>query len=324
MIDFKLLDLARAVTNGHRLSAAEQNLLLELPCEETERLIPGAQLLRRTFFNSNISVCSIANAKSGRCPEDCAFCAQSVHHQAETRYYPLKSPDKLAETGRKTVSQGAGKFSLVTSGRGLDPKELNKVAQAVSEMAAGGIYTCASLGVLSAGQLLALKKSGLNRYHHNLETAPGFFSRVCTTHDFSERVNTVRLARQAGLSVCSGAVFGMGESDAQVMELALTLRELGVDAVPVNFLVPIPGTPLENMPRISPMRCLKIICLLRYMLPDKEIIVCGGRLENLGELHPLIFMAGASGIMTGNYLTRKGRDAQADLQLIRDLELTPV
>ncbi len=323
MIDFKLFDLAWAVADGHRLTPSEQKLLLELPYEETDRLMPGAQLLRRTFFGSNISVCSIANAKSGRCPEDCVFCAQSVHYRAKAQYYPLKSPVQLAETGRKTVSQGVGRFSLVTSGRGLGPNELHKVALAVSDMAAEGIYTCASLGVLSAEQLLTLKKSGLNRYHHNLETAPGFFSRICTTHEFSERVHTVRLARQADLSVCSGAVFGLGESDAQVMELALTLRELEVDAVPVNFLVTIPGTPLEKMTRISPLRCLKIICLLRYMLPDKEIIICGGRVENLGELQPLIFMAGASGVMTGNYLTREGRDARADLKLIRDLGLNP-
>ncbi len=317
------LDLAKRVLDGHSPSPAEQKRLADLPCSQISRLFPGSAVLRRNFSGSTISVCSITNAKSGRCSEDCAFCAQSARYLSRTESYPLKDPLELADMGKRNAAMGVERFSVVTSGRGLSPDEVQNVATAVQDMAARGVHACASLGVLAKEQLDLLKKAGLKRYHHNLETAPGFFSRICTTHDFSLRVHTVRAAREAGLSVCSGAVFGLGESDAHVLELALVLKELDVDAVPVNFLVPVTGTPLENANYLSPYRCLKIIAILRYMLPHKEIIVCGGRMENLGVFHPLIFLAGASGVMTGNYLTRSGRSIKEDLQLIKDLGLVP-
>ncbi len=317
------LDLALKTAQGYILTDAEQKTLLELPYQETYRLFPGAELLRRNFCADKIKICAITNAKSGRCSEDCAFCAQSAHHNTSISRYPLKAPGQMSLEGRNMASQGVTRFSLVTSGKGLEAEEVQQVCQVIRELASQGISPCASLGVLHKEQLQDLKDAGLNRYHHNLETAPGFFPSICTTHDYSQRTDTVRLARNTGLSVCSGAVFGLGESDVHVLELALVLKELAVDAVPVNFLVPIPGTPLENNDQLTPLRCLKIICILRYMLPRQEIIICGGRLENLGELHPLVFMAGASGLMTGNYLTRQGRVVAEDMQMITDLGLEP-
>lgn len=315
-------DLAGSIASGHMPTPEELDHLLSASYTRASELFPGASMLREKYFGRKISLCTITNAKSGKCSEDCAFCAQSSFHGTAQEYF-LKSWSELAEIGESAAGTSQSRFSLVTSGRSLNSGEIQEIAKAVRRLANNGVRTCASLGILKAADFDLLKQAGLDRYHHNLETAPGFFPKICTTHDIADRIQTVNEARQAGLSVCSGGVFGLGETDAQVVEMALTLKKLDVDAVPVNFLIPIPGTPLENVPRITPLRCLKIISMLRYVLPEKEIIVCGGRIENLGELHPFVFMAGASGVMTGNYLTRTGRTMDEDKRLIRDLGLEP-
>ena len=314
-------DLARAVASGDIPAAEDLERLLSLPYTRVNSLLPGADMLRRKYFENKISLCTITNAKSGKCGEDCAFCAQSAYHGAYAEEYPLRKGRELAEIGKSVAGSAIKRFSMVTSGRSVNSDEIQEIAAAARELEGSGVRACASLGILESADLDHLKRAGLERYHHNLETAPRFFPRICTTHDIGERIRTVNNAKQAGLSVCSGGVFGIGETDADVVELAQLLRNLDVDAVPVNFLVPVPGTPLENMPRLTPLRCLKIISLIRYIIPDKEIIICGGRIENLRELHPFIFMAGASGIMTGNYLTTKGRTLEEDTRLIRDLGL---
>lgn len=314
-------ELARAIASGHSMAPEELSCLLSLPYTQVKSLFPGADMLRARSFSNKISLCTITNAKSGQCTEDCAFCAQSAHHRASNSY-PLKKWPELAETGKGAAGSSAIKrFSMVTSGKSLKPDEIQEIVQATRELVNNNIRTCASLGILETSDLDQLKKAGLERYHHNLETAPGFFPKICTTHNIAQRIQTVNKAKQAGLSVCSGGVFGLGETDAHVVELAQILKDLNVDAVPINFLIPIPGTPLENIRGLTPLRCLKIICLIRYIIPEAEIIICGGRVENLRELHPFIFMAGASGIMTGNYLTRKGRSLRDDLELIRDMGL---
>ncbi len=313
-------DLAESIASGHLPTSEELDHLLSIPYTQTTVLFPGAGMLREKYFGRKISLCTITNAKSGKCSEDCAFCAQSSFH-GTAQEYPLKSWSELAEIGECAAGNSQSRFSMVTSGRSLSSGEIQEIARAIRRLAENNVQTCASLGILKEADFHLLKKAGLQRYHHNLETAPSFFPKICTTHDIADRIRTVSQAGKAGLSVCSGGVFGLGETDAQVVELALTLKKMDVDAVPVNFLVPIPGTPLENTPAITALRCLKIISLLRYILPEKEIIVCGGRIENLGELHPFIFMAGASGVMTGNYLTRTGRTMDEDKRLIRDLGL---
>jgi biotin synthase len=314
-------ELAQRVASGSMPTKKDLDRLLSLPYPRVSSLFEGADMLRQKYFGNKISLCTITNAKSGKCGEDCAFCAQSSHYQGKTEKYPLKKARELAETGKSVMGSDIKRFSMVTSGRAASPGEIREIAGAVRELSADKISTCASLGILESADLDHLKMAGLKRYHHNLETAHGFFPRICSTHDIAHRIQTVNKARQAGLSVCSGGIFGLGETDAQVVELALTLRDLDVDAVPVNFLVPIPGTPLENATRLTPLRCLKIISLIRHIIPDREIIICGGRIENLRELHPFIFMAGASGVMTGNYLTTSGRSLEEDVRLIRDLGL---
>ncbi|MFW5730828.1 MAG: biotin synthase BioB [Desulfonatronovibrionaceae bacterium] len=316
-------DLAEQICRGRVLSSHEAQRLLELPYTRTSELFPGTDLIRYSHFGKKVSICAITNAKSGRCSEDCAFCAQSGHHLSMVDEYPLKKAEELADLGKMAEGSGIRRFSMVTSGKGLTPEEIKEIGRAALEISSGRIRVCASLGVMEPQDLSFLKKSGVLRYHHNLETSPGFFPEICTTHNFSSRVDTVAAARKAGLSVCSGGVFGLGETDAQIVQLALILRDLKVDAVPLNFLIPVPGTPLENLSQLTPLRCLKIICLFRYLLPDREIIVCGGRMHNLRELHSMIFLAGASGVMTGDYLTRKGRSLGEDLELIRDLGLEP-
>lgn len=314
-------DLALKIASGHQLRQEELDKILDTPYTDVYKLLPGADMLRTRHSGKQISLCTITNAKSGRCSEDCAFCSQSGHHYGGALEYPLKKWGELADIGKSAAGSAVKRFSMVASGRTLSTPEVQEVARAIRELAENNISTCASLGMLGPAEFDILKNAGLERYHHNLETAPGFFQDICSTHSISERMQTIIAAKQTGLSVCSGGVFGLGETDTQVAELAQMLKELDVDAVPINFLIPIPGTPLENAPRITPLRCLKIISMMRYILPDKEIIICGGRIENLRELHSFVFMAGASSIMTGNYLTRKGRTLEEDTGLVRDLGL---
>jgi biotin synthase len=226
---------------------------------------------------------------------------------------------------REAEAMGSRRFSIVTSGKALTEKEFEEVIQAVRVVKKEtGLTPCASLGMLSQGRAHRLKEAGLSRFHHNLETAASFFPLICTTHQYEEDLDTLRSAKGAGLEVCSGGIFGLGESPEQRLELAFTLREMEVDSVALNFLNPIPGTPLEGVHTLPPLEILKFVALFRFIMPDRDIRVCGGREFGLRDLHPLIFWAGANGIMIGNYLTTMGRDHQADFQMIEDLGLEVV
>ena len=182
---------------------------------------------------------------------------------------------------------------------------------------------CASLGILDDADMKRLADAGVTRYHHNLETARSHFDSICTTHTYDERIDTIKAAQKAGMTICSGGIFGLGETDQQVLEMALELRSLNIDSAPLNFLTAIAGTPMEGQSSLTPLRCLKIIAIFRYVLGDKDILICGGREANLGVLHPMIFYAGASGLMTGNYLTTGGRQMENDLDMLRQLALVP-
>jgi biotin synthase len=277
-------------------------------------------LIRDHHHGQGIRLCAIVNAKSGRCAEDCAFCAQSAHHRTRIETYALMEPRQILHKAQEAEAMGAGRFSIVTSGKALTENELAKVVQALRLLKKEtGLRLCASLGMLAEEDAHQLKEAGLNRYHHNLETAPSFFPQICTTHRYEEDLDTLRCAREAGLEVCSGGIFGLGESPAQRVELAYTLREMEVDSVALNFLNPIPGTPLEGTETLTPLEILQSVALFRFILPGKDIRICGGREVGLRDLHPLVIWAGANGIMIGNYLTTKGRDHQADLQMIGDL-----
>jgi len=270
-----------------------------------------------------VILCSIINAKCGGCPEDCAFCSQSVHHQTDIASYPLLPSDEIIDTAKKAFSEGATEFSIVTSGRGIsEEKEISSLAETFSKFNENlNIPSCASLGLLDLDTALKFKAAGLKNYHHNLETAKSFFQNICSTHTYEESVDTVRIAKSAGFRVCSGGIFGMGESPRQRVELAFILKELDVDSIPMNFLNPIPGTPLESIPPLKPLEILKTIATYRFVFPKRDITICGGREINLRDLQALMFIAGANGTMLGNYLTTRGRASQEDLQMIKDLEL---
>ncbi len=313
------LHLAKTILSGVQPTENDFLALARTLPEHSLALCPGADLLRRHFFGNGIHLCAISNAKSGRCSENCAFCAQSASFPTASDCYPLLALDAMREQAELLSATPVHRYSYVTSGRGLSKQEIERVKQAISNVEQ--IEFCASFGILDADDFAVLQQSRVSRYHHNLETAPSFFSRICTSHTYAERIKTITLARQAGLSICCGGIFGLGESDEQVVEFGLQLQKLNVDAVPVNFLLPVKGTPLAGVNELTPGRCLKILALLRYMLPDKEIILCGGRKHNLAGMQQFAFFAGASGLMTGNYLTTQGQSLQDDLGLLASLGL---
>ena len=282
-----------------------------------------AGTLRERQFGRQVSLCVIINAKSGLCSEDCAFCSQAATARAGAPRYPLLSCEELVAAAQQAAAAGAARFSLVTAGRGIISRpEQKAVLEAVAAIRrATPIQVCVSLGIVDQGFLKELKAAGVYRYHHNLETAPSFFPRICTTHTFAERVATIEAAKKAGLAVCVGGIFGLGESVAQRWEMARSLKELEVEAIPLNFLHPLPGTGLEARPLLSPLEALKIIVAFRLFFPDRSLIICGGRQVTLRSLAPLIFAAGADALMTGDYLTTKGRLPEDDRQMLKDLGL---
>ncbi len=292
--------------------------LLELPLLELCFLADRA---REEGGRRRIELCAITNAKSGLCPEDCKFCAQSARHKAQAPIYPLKSREILVEEARRAKEMGAERFSIVTSGRALGWREVREVAEAVREIREKvGIKVCASLGMIEKEKLLFLKEAGLSRYHHNIETSPEYFPKVVTTHTLEEKLRVIRDAKEIGLEVCSGGIIGMGESWEDRVNMAFLLRELEVDSVPLNFLIPIKGTPFEHMELISAEDALRTVAIFRLILPDKAIRLCGGREKVLGDFQGLAFLAGADAMMIGGYLTVRGREAEEDRKLAREAE----
>lgn len=310
--------------SGSGICAPDALAVLRLPREALWRLLDVTEAVRRRFKGDGIRLCSIVNAKSGLCSEDCSFCSQSSRSKAEIPKYPLIDEEKIVAAARDAKRRGAREFSIVGSGLAMrNRRELVRVGNAVERIRDEvGLETCVSLGTLPADGIAYLMSRGLRSVHHNLETSRRFFPSVCTTHDYEEDVRAVRDAKAAGAWVCCGGIFGLGETDEDRVELAMTLRELGVDSIPVNFLNPVPGTPLEGKRDLTPITCLKIIAMMRLCHPAREIIVCGGREVNLRDLQSLMFAAGATGTMAGNYLTTCGRPAEEDIRMIRDLGLS--
>jgi biotin synthase len=309
--------------SGKGIRPEDALVVLGLPQSEIWRLLAVSERVRHRFKGDQIRLCSIVNAKSGLCSEDCAFCSQSSRSKASIEKYPLMEEDQIVMAARDAKQRGAREFSIVTSGVSMrSSRELDRVGKAIARIRSEvGLETCVSLGALSAENISFLLSRGLRSVHHNLETARGFFPSICTTHDYEEDIRAVRVAKAAGAWVCCGGIFGIGESAADRVELAMTLRELDVDSIPVNFLNPIEGTPLDGTSELAPFCCLKIIVMMRLCHPSREIIICGGREVNLRDLQGLIFAAGASGMMIGNYLTTSGRPAEDDLRMVKDLGL---
>ncbi|KRT72900.1 MAG: biotin synthase, biotin synthetase [Deltaproteobacteria bacterium CSP1-8] len=309
--------------SGEGIGAEDALAVLSLPQPDLWRLLDITEGVRRRFKGDGVRLCSIVNAKSGLCSEDCSFCSQSRRSKADIRKYPLIGEEEMVRAAREAKARGAREFSIVSSGLAMRNRgELERVGNAIERIRSEvGIETCVSLGTLSAEDVSYLLSRGLRSLHHNLETSRSFFPSMCTTHDYEEDVRAVREAKAAGAWVCCGGIFGIGETDLDRVELAMTLRELSVDSIPVNFLNPVPGTPVEGRRELTPFDCLKIIAMMRLVHPRREIIVCGGREVNLRDLQSLMFAAGATGTMAGNYLTTAGRPAEDDIRMIRDLGL---
>jgi biotin synthase len=283
-----------------------------------DQLCQQAAAIRRANFGDSVQLCVIENIRSGRCPMDCRFCSQSAHNPTEVDAYPLWDAPKLQSKMASAAAPGIDRLGLVTSGLSVADEELARIAQSIEKFKATGtkLSLCASFGQLNEAQLQALRDAGLTRYHHNLETSESFYPQICTTQSWSDRRATVERALRVGLEVCCGGLFGLGESWSDRIDLAITLRELGVKNIPLNFFTPHPKTPLGNRPLLDADEALRIIAVYRIMLPEATLRVCGGRPSVLGDREPEIFAAGANGIMTGDYLTSTGRSIESDRKMI--------
>lgn len=295
--------------------------LSEISGSEVFELFALSNKARINLRGGKIDLCSIINAKSGACLEDCSFCAQSAYSKTDIKVYPLIDKKKILEAAAAAKENGVRRFCIVTSGKKPSDSELNEICRFISDIKSSGLLPCATLGILGYDELKRLKDAGLHRYHHNLETSEAFFKEICTTHTYREKIKTIEAAKSLGFSICSGGIFGLGESWEDRIDMAFALKELGVDSVPVNFFAPVKGTRLEDKGLLNPLEALKIIAVYRLILPQCEIRVCGGRHAALRELHPYIFLAGADGFLMGNYLTTLGRDPMDDLRMIKDMGL---
>ncbi|MFA5928453.1 MAG: biotin synthase BioB [Candidatus Margulisiibacteriota bacterium] len=300
----------------------EEALSLLQSAEPEQELFPAASEIRELFHGKKIKICAISNAKSGKCSEDCSFCAQSAHYQTGVDIYPMKSCTALlneVETANKDYKVSS--FGLVTSGKTiLSTIELDALAETIRAYPSG-VKRCASLGCLSYEQCVKLKAAGLENLHHNLETAASFYPKICSTHSYQDRFETLKNARKAGLNICVGGIFGLGESLEQRVEFAFELLDIDPVGIPLNFLSPIPGTPLADMPLLAPVDALKIIAMFRFVHPKRTLRICGGREKVMQGMHNMIFKAGADAIMTGNYLTTTGRVPADDHKMITELGL---
>jgi len=294
--------------------------ILKASPEELYPLLTQAFKLKVKNFGNFIETCAIVNAKSGLCPSDCKFCAQSARFNVKVKTYPLLEEGELYAAALKAYERGINRFSFVISGISPTKEDLKAIGRVIEKLKAKNerFKVCASLGQLRREELKFLKECGLDRYHHNLETSREFYPKIATQQRWEDRLKTVERAKEVGLSTCCGGIFGLGESDEDVVSLAKTLKELQVDSVPVNFLHPIKGTPLEGANYLTPLKCLKILTALRFAMPKAQIRVCGGREYNLRELQPLALLP-VDSLMVGNYLTTKGRSLKDDAQMIKDL-----
>ncbi len=308
------------VLEGGSVNMKEIYPLLETKGPDIIELAAVANRVREEFNGNEIDLCSLLNAKSGRCPEDCGFCAQSAHYKTEALVYPMMDTNRIVEEAKKAQRKGTGRFCLITSGRELNDEEFETILRALDRIRRETTLDLdCSLGTLSKERAESLKKVGVTRYNHNVETAESHFPQICSTHSFRDRVKTIEVLKEQGFSICCGGIIGLGESPPQRLELAFSLRQLGIDCIPFNILNPRPGTPLEHSESIPPMEIIKTVSLFRLVLPKGTIKIAGGREANLRDLQSLALLAGANGLIVGNYLTTPGRNAEDDFRMIKDL-----
>jgi biotin synthase len=323
----KISGLTLRILGGEEISRPEADWLFELEkAADIFDLMAGANRLREHFKGNKIHLCSIVNAKAGACSEDCAFCAQSAFYQTSSPKYGFIDPEPVAEAAEEARRNGVTAVGLVAAWRGLNEgPRLDEVCDRIRQLAASGkTRPDASLGLIKSQRVAdRLKEAGLECYGHNLESSRRFFPSHCITHTYDDRLQTISHLKKAGLKICSGGIIGMGETRQDRCDLAFALKEVGANVVPINILNPIKGTPFENMPPLAPLEILKTIACFRFILPRQEIMIAGGRTLNLRDLQSMIFTAGASALMVGNYLTTLNQPMERDLQMLKDLGLDP-
>ncbi|MPM58779.1 Biotin synthase [bioreactor metagenome] len=321
MRDF-IKEMEKKTLEGNFITFEETMKLAGL--EDKEHILElcnSANNIREAFMGKGVDLCTIMNAKSGHCSEDCKFCAQSAHYKTNAEVYDLVSKEAALELAKENENEGVNRFSLVASGRGVTGEDFQKVIKIYEDLNKEiKIDLCASLGILDYEELIKLREAGVTMYHHNLETSREYYKEICTTHSYDERIDTINVAKKAGMDVCSGGIIGMGETLEHRVELAFQLRELQVKSIPINVLSPVQGTPLENAERLSQEDILKTIAIFRFVNPKAFIRLAGGR-NLIDEYGKNCFNAGANATITGNYLTTSGNKICDDKKLIDELNL---
>lgn len=311
-----LKELTDQVINGKKISKEEALFLYRQPLLE---LCGSADKIRKYFCSDQFDICTIINARSGSCSENCKFCAQSAHNHTCAATYPLLSKDVILAQAKINHEQGVLRYSIVTSGKRLSDAEVDLMCEVVREIKEKiGISVCVSFGLLNEQQFRKLKEAGVTRVHNNLETSRRNFQNICTTHKFDDKIQAIRAAQAAGLSVCSGGIMGLGETAEDRIDMALTLRELGVRIIPVNMLNPIPGTPFENNERLTPEDMQRIVAVYRFILPQASIRLAGGR-GLMPDKGKSCFTSGANAAISGDMLTTAGITTKTDMALLKEL-----
>ena len=309
--------IAEEIINGRRLNR-EDDLAFFME-EDLDSLCRGADEIRRRLRGDRADLCSIINGRSGRCGEDCKFCAQSSCHNAKINEYPFLEPEEILEDCRRHERQGVGRYSVVTAGRALNGREMDLALRAYRSMKENcKIELCASHGLLSQEDFYRLAEAGISRYHANIETSRRNFPNICTTHTYDDKLEVIRRARNAGLAVCSGGIIGMGETWEDRVDMAFSLYEMEIKSIPINILQPIPGTPFGTLPPLSEEEILRTIAMFRYINPDAEVRLAAGRnsMEHSGKK---VFTAGANAAITGDMLTTSGNNIADDMAMLTSM-----
>lgn len=316
-----LVTYAQRVIDGGEITPQEAQQLIAVSDDDTPMLLALADKIRQQYHSDDVDCCAIINGRSGRCPENCRFCAQSAHYHTGVTEYGLLDEEEIIAAAKKAKQAGAARFSIVTSGRSVaEGPEFDRIVHTLKRMKEEvKIETCCSLGLITLKQAQTLKSIGISRYHANIETAPSYFPSICTTHTFADKARVIHIAQEAGLRVCSGGIFGLGETPAQRVEMAFALKKLGVDSIPLNILNPIPGTPFADNKSLTPWEILRTFAVFRFVLPHALIRTAGGREVNLRSLQALALTGGLNGLMIGGYLTTGGNEIHVDQQMLQDL-----
>lgn len=321
-----IVDLKNRVISGESISFSEAELLADLSEEMLPELVNAAGEIRECYHGSNADLCSIISARSGRCAEDCRFCAQSTHYSCNVSTHPMISSEAILDGAKRAEAGGAHHYCIVTSGDRLSKKDFRTVLRAIVAIKKEtGLKRCVSLGRLSRQEVEELATAGLNRCHHNLETARSFYPKICSTHNYEDRLWTIENLKSAGIELCVGGILNLGESDRQRLEFAFEIAATEPDSVPINFLNPRPGTPLAGRPPMETWEAIKTIAIFRFILPKQIIRLAAGRCEALGRDQRLGIEAGINGLLIGDYLTTSGSEINKDLEMLDDLgfDLSP-